>query len=71
MRRHVSYKEQNVSNNLKHLLLDEVIVAVEFATVFQASGPGKNAGDGVGAGRPSLKNMYDFEQLHRDIYFNG
>lgn len=34
MRRHVSNYEQNVSNNLKHLLLDEVIVAIQFATVF-------------------------------------
>lgn len=35
--------------------LYEVIVAVKFATVFQASGPCKDAGNGVGAGWPSLK----------------
>lgn len=36
-------------------LLYKVAVAIEFATMFQASGPGKNAGNGVGAGRPSLR----------------
>lgn len=54
-----SSQGHDVSNKLKilssHLLLDKVGVAVEFATMLQASGPGKNAGNGVGAGRPSLK----------------
>lgn len=35
--------------------LYKVIVAVEFAAMFQASGPCKDAGNGVGAGWPSLK----------------
>lgn len=39
----------------KHFLPDKVGVAIKFATMLQASGPGENAGDGVGAGRPSLR----------------
>lgn len=39
----------------KPFILNEVIVAVKFAAMLQASSPGKNAGNGVGAGRPSLK----------------
>lgn len=39
----------------QHLLLDEVRVAIKFATMLQAPGPGKYASDGVGAGRPSLE----------------
>lgn len=35
--------------------LDEVVVAVQFAAVLQASGPSEDAGDGVGAGRSSLR----------------
>lgn len=42
-------------NKQKPVILNEVRVAVEFAAMLQASSPGKNAGDGVGAGRPSLK----------------
>lgn len=42
---------------LVHILLYKVGVAVEFASMLQASGPGKNTGDGVGAGRPSLKTQ--------------
>lgn len=54
-KRHVSYQGQYVSYNIILLLLDKVRVAIEFPTMLQASGPGKNAGDGVGAGRSSLK----------------
>lgn len=36
-------------------LLYKVIVAVELATVFQASGPSEDAGNGVGAGWSSLE----------------
>lgn len=41
----------------KNCLLYEVIVAVEFATVFQPSGPCEDAGNRVGAGWPSLKEQ--------------
>lgn len=40
---------------LLHILLYKLRVAVKFASMLQASGPGKNTGDGVGAGRPSLR----------------
>lgn len=39
-----------------HFLLYKVGISIEFATMLQASGPGKNAGNGVGAGRPSLRS---------------
>lgn len=39
-----------------NFLLYEVGISIEFATMLQASGPGKNAGNGVGAGRPSLRS---------------
>lgn len=36
-------------------VLDEVRVAIKFAAVLQAFGPGEDAGDGVGAGGPPLE----------------
>ncbi len=45
----------NVSYKFKQLLLYKVRVAVEFAAVFQASGPGEDAGNGVGTGLSSLQ----------------
>lgn len=44
-----------IRRHCKNSLLYEVIVAVEFAAVFQASGPCKDTGNRVGAGWPSLK----------------
>lgn len=46
---------QRSEDVLKYGPLYKVIVAVEFATVLQASGPSKDAGNGVGAGWPSLE----------------
>lgn len=40
---------------LLQLLLYKVRVAVEFASMLQAPGPGKNTCNGVGAGRSSLR----------------
>lgn len=48
----LGYQSEDVR---KYGPLYKVIVAVEFATVFQASGPSKDAGNGVGAGWPPLK----------------
>lgn len=44
-----------IKRHCKNSLLYEVIVAVEFAAVFQASGPREDTGNRVGAGWPSLK----------------
>lgn len=50
----VSSEDHYVYTNL-NILLNQVGVAIKFAAMLQASGPGKNAGNGVGACRPSLK----------------
>lgn len=49
----------------KNSLLYQVIVAVEFATVFQAPGPRKDAGNRIGAGWPPLKVRARIICLHR------
>lgn len=41
--------------DILNLLLYEVRVAIKFPSVLQASGPGKDAGNGVSAGWPTLK----------------
>lgn len=41
--------------NVLNVLLHEVGIAIEFATMLKPSSPGKNAGNGVGTSRPSLK----------------
>lgn len=50
------------------LLLYKVGIAVEFATMLQASGPGEDAGNRVGAGRPSLKAKLSVSFLKCYIY---
>lgn len=49
------HRVRGFSYKSKQLLLHKVGVAIKFATMFQAPGPGENAGNGVGAGGPSLK----------------
>lgn len=66
--------EEEKGSNLSYrtcLLLNEVRVAVKFPTMLQASGPGKNAGDGVGAGRSSLKTQEgSANEIYIYIYFS-
>lgn len=48
------YNQAECFLQIQTILLYKVGVAIKFATVFQAPGPGENAGNWVGAGRPSL-----------------
>lgn len=51
----VSMFNLTVATFLNGILLDKVRVAIKFAPMLKTSGPGKDAGNGVGARRPSLK----------------
>lgn len=49
------------NHNTVYPLLDKVRVAIKFPTMLQASSPSKNAGNGVGAGRPTLRVEKEME----------